>query len=92
MSTNDHLTTGNDSPHFVALEEKVDSAHAALIVIDYQNDFVAEDGAFARTGSTIEPCRAIAPALREVLAGARKAGIRGDRDNGHSASARSGAA
>jgi ureidoacrylate peracid hydrolase len=62
------------SPHFIPLGEKVNPVHTAFVVIDYQNDFVSEDGAFARTGSTIAPCRAIAPGLRESLTAARNAG------------------
>lgn len=59
----------------LTLEQKIDPAHTAVVVIDFQNDFVAEGGAFDRTGSAIGGCRAIAPALRTVLGEARAAGV-----------------
>ncbi len=34
----------------LTLEEKVDPRHTALIVVDYQNDFVAQEGVFGRVG------------------------------------------
>ena len=34
----------------LTLEEKVDPGHTALIVVDYQNDFVAQEGVSAASG------------------------------------------
>lgn len=63
------------SPYMLTLEQKIDPAHTALVVIDFQNDFVAEGGVFDRTGATIGDCRAIAPSLRTILSEARTAGV-----------------
>jgi ureidoacrylate peracid hydrolase len=57
------------------LEEKVDPAHAALVVIDVQNDFCADDGAFARMGRDVEPVRAMVPRLADLIDTARGAGV-----------------
>lgn len=58
-------------PFTIPVEEKIDPARTALVVVDYQNDFVAEEGAFERTGTAVDGCRAIAPALRDILRAAR---------------------
>jgi nicotinamidase-related amidase len=50
------------------LEEVVDVSSTALLVIDMQNDFVAPDGALARSGGNTEPLRAIIPALTSLAA------------------------
>jgi ureidoacrylate peracid hydrolase len=59
----------------VDLREKIDPAWTAVVVIDYQNDFVASRGAFARTGSDPAPLQSIAPALRSLLQRARGARV-----------------
>ena len=56
------------------LSEKVDPKHAALIVIDMQNDFVHDDGGLAKNGGNVKPTQAIVPALNRLIAEARKAG------------------
>jgi nicotinamidase-related amidase len=49
-------------------------AHAALVIIDMQRDFV-EPGGFGETlGNKVEPLQAIIPALQGVLSAWRKAG------------------
>jgi ureidoacrylate peracid hydrolase len=57
------------------LEEKVDPGHAALVVVDVQNDFCHDDGAFARMGRDVEPIRAMVPRLQELIDAARGAGV-----------------
>jgi ureidoacrylate peracid hydrolase len=57
------------------LEEKVDPAHAALVVVDVQNDFCDDDGAFARMGRDVEPIRAMVPRLATLIDTARAAGV-----------------
>ena len=56
------------------LEEKVDPAHAALVVIDMQNDFCHEDGAKAHDGAAVSLVQAIVPALQALVDGAHEAG------------------
>lgn len=63
-----------DGP-LLTVREKTDPRSTALVIIDYQNDFVASRGAFARTGVDPAPLRHIAPALRSVLAAARAARV-----------------
>lgn len=57
------------------LPEKVDPSHAALLVVDMQNDFVHPDGALAKNGGNAEPTQAIVPALNRLIADARSAGV-----------------
>lgn len=59
----------------VTVAEKVDPRWTALVVIDYQNDFCAPRGAFARTGSDPAPLQRIAPAVRSLLRAARAARV-----------------
>ena len=59
----------------LTVREKVDPRSTALVIIDYQNDFCAARGAFARTGFDPAPLQRIAPALRSLLAQARAAGV-----------------
>jgi nicotinamidase-related amidase len=52
-----------------------DPAHAALLLIDMQRDFV-EPGGFGETlGNDVSLLRAVIPPLQAVLAGARAAGL-----------------
>lgn len=53
----------------------VDIPHAAIIVVDMQNDFGAEGGMFHRAGIDIRPIQAIVPVIADVVADARAAGI-----------------
>lgn len=62
-------------PYSLTLAEKIDPAHTALVVIDYQNDYMAEGGAFERTGSDVGMMQAIEPALAAIIAAARGAGV-----------------
>jgi ureidoacrylate peracid hydrolase len=58
------------------LELKADPRHAALIVIDVQNDFVADDGFFARIGADVKAIqRERIPALLNLIEHARAAGV-----------------
>lgn len=47
----------------------------ALVVIDLQEDFLSEDGYFARSGYDPSPLRAIIPTVNRVIAAARRAGL-----------------
>lgn len=59
----------------VTLPEKVDPRHAALLVIDMQNDFCHSEGAGARNGSDVGPVQAIVPTLNGLIDEARAAGM-----------------
>ncbi len=53
------------------LEEKVDPKHAALLVIDMQNDFCHEDGTSGQRGFDVQSSQAIVPTLQRLVAAAR---------------------
>jgi ureidoacrylate peracid hydrolase len=53
----------------------IDPGHAAVIVVDMQNDFGATGGMFDRAGIDISGIRAAVPPTARVLAAARAAGI-----------------
>src|SRR5919199_5933713 len=53
-----------------------DPARAAVIVVDMQNEFASEGGAFARAGSDISLIQEIIAPTAHVLAAAREAGMR----------------
>ena len=57
------------------LEELVDPRHAALTVVDMQNDFCDFNGALARSGSDPGLIQAMAPRLLRLLDGARRVRI-----------------
>jgi ureidoacrylate peracid hydrolase len=56
------------------LPEKVDSKHSALLLVDVQNDFAAENGAMHREGRDVSLCQAMIPRLERLLEAARNAG------------------
>ena len=58
-----------------SLEEKVDPRHAAVVVVDVQNDFCADDGAMARIGRPVATVQAMVPVLQALLEDARAAGV-----------------
>jgi ureidoacrylate peracid hydrolase len=57
------------------LEEKVDPANAALVVVDVQNDFCHDEGAFAQMGRPVKPIREMVPRLQKLIDAARSAGV-----------------
>jgi ureidoacrylate peracid hydrolase len=59
----------------MTLEQKVDPAHAALIVVDMQNDFLADEGFFRRAGYDLTDLRRCIRPLEELLDRARQTGI-----------------
>jgi len=59
-----------------SLEERLATGHTALLVVDMQNDFCAETGYITRElGRDVRACREIVPALNDLVAAAREAGI-----------------
>jgi nicotinamidase-related amidase len=57
------------------LHELVDPRHAALLLVDMQEDFVAADGAFARLGIDLSMYAGMRPRLAGLLAAARRHGV-----------------
>ena len=57
------------------LPQRAAPAHAALIVVDVQNDFLADDGFVARKGGDMTHLRASVPPLVRLIDAARQAGV-----------------
>ena len=55
-----------------SVEERLKSAHTAVLVIDMQNDFCAKEG-FVETvvGKDVSACRAVVPSVMALVAAAR---------------------
>ncbi len=60
---------------FSSLPEKVDPAHTALLLVDFQNDFCSQEGGAGRRGADLATARAAAARTQDVLAAARAAGV-----------------
>jgi ureidoacrylate peracid hydrolase len=61
-------------PLLRTLEQKVDPTHAALIVVDMQNDFCAPGGMMDKEGADLGAVQAMARRLPELIDAARQAG------------------
>jgi len=57
------------------LAQKVSPAHAALLVIDVQNDFVANGGFFDRIGADVKAIQRLIAPLAQFVERAREAGV-----------------
>ena len=57
------------------LEQKVAPANAALIVVDVQNDFVADGGFFDRIGADVKTVQKAIPRLVGLIERARETGV-----------------
>lgn len=57
------------------LKQKVDPKHAALIVVDVQNDFCAEGGMFDREGYNVKPVQDMVVRVKKLIEKARAAGV-----------------
>jgi ureidoacrylate peracid hydrolase len=62
-------------PLLTTLEQKADPAHAALIVVDMQNDFCATGGMMDLEGADLGAVQAAAARLPDVIDAARAAGV-----------------
>ena len=61
----------------VTLAQKADPSYCALLVIDVQNDFAADGGFFDQVGGDLSATqKERVPALLELIAEARRAGVR----------------
>jgi ureidoacrylate peracid hydrolase len=61
--------------HLFTLEQRLEPKHAAVVVVDMQNDFCHEDGGLAKNGGNVARTQAIVPALNALIADARKAEV-----------------
>jgi ureidoacrylate peracid hydrolase len=57
------------------LEQKAAPANAALLIIDVQNDFVADGGFFDRIGADVKTVQKSMPNLERLVGKAREAGV-----------------
>jgi ureidoacrylate peracid hydrolase len=57
------------------LRQKVEPRHTALVVIDMQNDFIADQGLIAREGRDTSQAKAMADRLPELINTARAGGV-----------------
>jgi ureidoacrylate peracid hydrolase len=57
------------------LREKIAPSHTALVVIDMQNDFIADEGLIAREGRDVSQAKEMAKHLPELIKTARAAGV-----------------
>jgi ureidoacrylate peracid hydrolase len=57
------------------LREKVNPRHTALVIVDMQNDFVADEGLIAREGRDVSQAKEMAKHLPELIKTARAAGV-----------------
>jgi ureidoacrylate peracid hydrolase len=60
---------------FAGLSEKVHPQHTALLVVDMQNDFIADGGLVSRDGRDTSEAKALAERLPPFIAAARAAGV-----------------
>lgn len=58
------------------LDEKVAPEHAAVVVIDCQREFIAEDGFWGQLGQDVSETRAVAARIATFLDQARRHGVR----------------
>jgi len=56
-----------------SVEKRLDPTHTAVMVIDMQNDFCAEQGYVERVvGKDVSACRAVVPAIMDLVTAARE--------------------
>ncbi len=63
-------------PQFLGtLEDKVAPENAALVVVDVQNDFCADEGVFGKAGNDLSMVQKAVPNLQRLIASARACGV-----------------
>ncbi len=68
-------SAGGDSLLLLTLEQKVAPPQAALVVVDVQNDFVADGGFFDQIGADVKTVQKAIPRLVRLIDSARAAGV-----------------
>jgi nicotinamidase-related amidase len=66
---------GKSAELLSSLEARIDPRHAALVLIDVQNDFCESRGAAGRTGDAIAMIQSAVGRIKGLLAAAREAGV-----------------
>lgn len=67
--------TAGGTDLLATLEQKAAPANAALLVIDVQNDFVADGGFFDKIGADVKTVQKAMPNLERLVGEARNAGV-----------------
>lgn len=67
--------SAGDAPLLSTLDQKVAPSHAALVVVDVQNDFVADGGFFDKIGADVKTVQQAIPRLVRLIDRARAAGV-----------------
>jgi ureidoacrylate peracid hydrolase len=67
----------NPAPNGVlrTLEDQINPPTTALLIIDMQNDYVADNGKLGKAGADVKSIQAAIPAMNSLIAEARKAGV-----------------
>ena len=69
------MRTINGVDVLTTLEELVDPARTAVLVIDMQNEVISEEGPYAKRGTDVSNLAAIVPRIQRLLAAARSASL-----------------
>jgi ureidoacrylate peracid hydrolase len=76
LATKGHSMTAACEQLLTSLEQKVSPEHTALVVVDVQNDFVAEGGYFHQVGGDVSTIQKFTiPPLLRLIDKARDAGV-----------------
>lgn len=59
----------------IPLSEKINPVKSALLVIDLQNDYAHEDGAYGKAGLSVKMAKRIVSPINRVIEVARQAGV-----------------
>jgi ureidoacrylate peracid hydrolase len=62
-------------PPFATLREKIDPIHSALLIVDMQNDFIADGGLISKDGRDTSEARKLAERLPAFIDIGRAAGV-----------------
>ena len=65
-----------EPPILATLEERLDPAHTALVIIDMQKDFCVDGFATSRAGRPLDAVKALIPRLVKLRDAARRTGVR----------------
>lgn len=64
-----------EAPVFQSFEEKVDPRHTAVVVVDMQNDYIADGGFFDQIGRNRKDMQEMTPRLMDFVEKARAHGV-----------------
>ena len=62
-------------PFLGTLKAKVAPGNSAVVVVDVQNDFCAQEGVFGKVGNDLSMVEAMVPNLQRLIEGARTTGV-----------------